>query len=286
MLAVLKKELLSYFNCLSGYVFLTFFIFISALYFSFINIFQALPDYQYVISNTTIMFLIIIPLLTMKLYSEEAKNKTDQLLFTAPVSITKITLGKYFAAVILFFFALTLTTIFPIVLSFYASLPFAQIFGTYLGYFLLGACFISVGIFISALSENQIAVSISTFAIIFLFYVLDSFALNLPTGKISSAIFILFLIILLSYLIYNRTKNFFVPLICFVIGLLSLIVAYFFDLNIFDSAIYKILSWFSLLSHFNNFGNGILNLSDIVYYVSFVILFLFLTVNTIEKRRW
>lgn len=286
MLAVLKKELLSYFNCLSGYVFLTFFIFISALYFSFINIFQALPDYQYVISNTTIMFLIIIPLLTMKLYSEEAKNKTDQLLFTAPVSITKITLGKYFAAVILFLFALILTTIFPIVLSFYASLPVAQIFGTYLGYFLLGACFISVGIFISALSENQIAVSISTFAIIFLFYVLDSFALNLPTGKISSAIFILCLIILLSYLIYNRTKIFFVPLICFVIGLLSLIVAYFFDLNIFDSAIYKILSWFSLLSHFNNFGNGILNLSDIVYYVSFIILFLFLTVNTIEKRRW
>ena len=118
MLSILKKELRSYFNCMSGYVFLAFFIFITGLYFSLINIFQGIPDYQYVISDSTIMFLIIIPLITMRLYSEEAKNKTDQLLFTSPISIAKITLGKYLASLILFLFALLLTCAFPIILSF------------------------------------------------------------------------------------------------------------------------------------------------------------------------
>lgn len=286
MFAIFKKELHSYFNCMTGYVFIAFFIFITGLYFSLINIFQGLPDYQYVISNTTIMFLVIIPLLTMKLYSQEAKNKTDQLLFTSPVSITKITLGKYFAALILFLSALILTSVFPVTLSFYGSLPVSQILGTYLGYFLLAACFISVGIFISSLSENQIAVSISTFAVIFVFYIIDSLISNLPTGKNSSAVFIFSLAIGLCYMIYTRTKNILSSIIIFITMLITFSVAYFYNLSIFDSAMYKILSWFSLLSHFNNFGSGILNLSDIIYYLSFIVFFLFITINTIEKRRW
>lgn len=286
MFAIFKKELHSYFNCMTGYVFIAFFIFITGLYFSLINIFQGLPDYQYVISNTTIMFLVIIPLLTMKLYSQEAKNKTDQLLFTSPVSITKITLGKYFAALILFLSALILTSVFPVTLSFYGSLPVSQILGTYLGYFLLAACFISVGIFISSLSENQIAVSISTFAVIFVFYIMDSLISNLPTGKNSSAVFIFSLAIGLCYMIYTRTKNILSSIIIFITMLITFSVAYFYNLSIFDSAMYKILSWFSLLSHFNNFGSGILNLSDIIYYLSFIVFFLFITINTIEKRRW
>ena len=283
---MLKKELRSYFNCMSGYVFIAFFVFIMGLYFSLINISQGLPDYQYVISDSTIMFLIIIPLITMRLYSEEAKNKTDQLIFTVPTSISKITLGKYFAALILFLFAMILTSAFPILLSFYGKIPVAQILGTYVGYFLLGACFISIGIFISALSENQIAVSISTFAIIFVFYILDSIATKLPTDKNSCAVFILCVILFLCYVFYTRLKNFIGSFIFCIVSLVAFLLTYFFAPGVFESAIYKILTWFSLLSHFNNFGSGILNLSDIVYYVSFVILFLYLTVNTIEKRRW
>ena len=286
MSAVFKKELRSYFSCMTGYVFLAFFVFITGLYFSHINIFNGSPDYNYTISGTAIMFLITIPMITMRLFSEEAKNKTDQLLFTSPVSITKITLGKYFAALTLFLISMLLTAVFPVILSTRGVLPTAQILGTYLGYFLLGSCFISIGIFVSCLSENQIAVSIATFAIIFVFYILDALAVNFPSGKTSSTIFILCVIFFLCYVLYSRVKDFLLPLVVFLIGVTGLVLAYFYNLEIFDSAIYKTLSWFSLLAHFSNFENGILNLSDIIYYISFIILFLYITINTIEKRRW
>jgi len=279
LLPILKKELKLYFASMSGYVFIAFFVFITGLYFVLINIFQGYLDYQYVISDTAIVFLIIIPLLTMRLFSEEAKNKTDQLIFTAPVSMTRIVLEKYFAALILFLIAMLISMIFPAVLSLYGKLPIAQITGTYVGYFLLGACFISVGIFISALSENQIAVAISTFGIIFLFYILDSLAYGLPTGKNSSAVFIFLIFILLAKFIYDQTRIFFVAVFLFVLLSVFLICAYIFNFSILDSAMYKILSWFSLMSRFNNFSGGILNFADIIYYISFVILFLCLTIS-------
>ena len=122
--------------------------------------------------------------------------------------------------------------------------------------------------------------------IIFVFYILDSIATKLPTDKNSCAVFILCVILFLCYVFHTRLKNFIGSSIFCAVGLIAFFLTYFFAPSVFDSAIYKILTWFSLLSHFNNFGSGILNLSDIVYYVSFVILFLYLTINTIEKRRW
>ena len=285
MLAIFKKEFYSYFYNMSGYIFLALFIFIASLFFSLLNIFQGFPDFQYVISDMTILFLIIIPILTMNLYAQEIKNKTDQLIFTVPVSITKITFGKYFAAVALFSSALVITFLLPITLSFFSSLPLAQICGTYLGYFLLGLCFISIGIFISALCENQIAAAISTFAAIFICFMLDNLVSILPTDKNSSAFFIFILIAILCEIIYVRIKNFIAALITFIILIILLITAYFFNLPLLDSAAYKISNFVSLLARFNNFSAGILNLSDIVYYLSFIAVFLFMTINTIEKRK-
>lgn len=286
MLAIFKKEFYSYFYNMSGYIFLGLFIFIASVFFSLLNIFQGFPDFQYVISDMTILFLIIIPILTMNLYAQEIKNKTDQLIFTVPVSITKITLGKYFAAVTLFSSAIVITFLLPITLSFFSSLPLAQICGTYLGYFLLGLCFISIGIFISALCENQIAAAISTFAAIFVCFMIDNLATIFPTDKNSSTLFIFILILILCGMIYTRIKNFIPTAIIFIIMTILLIAAYFFNLPIFDSAVYKISNFVSLLSHFNNFSAGILNLSDIIYYLSFISLFLFMTINTIEKRKY
>lgn len=290
MLATFKKEFCSYFYNMTGCVFLAFFIFFNGLYFYFINIINGLVEYQYVLSNSTIIFLIIIPLITMKLYAQEKKNKTDQLLFTVPVSITKITLGKYLAAMTLFLLALILTFVFPSMLLLFvkdiADFPMAKILGAYLGYFLLGSCFISVGTFISALTENQIAVSISTFGLIFIFYILDGIAARFPTSTTSSIIFILILILALCFLIYKRAKSFLLAATVFLFFVAGIISCYHFHPEVFDSAIYKIMSWFSLLSRFNNFNNGILDLSDIVYYLSFISLFLFCTINALEKDRY
>jgi ABC-2 type transport system permease protein len=222
----------------------------------------------------------------MRLFSEEAKNKSDQLIFTSPMSISQIVLGKYFAALFLFFIALLITIVFPIALSFFGNIPSAQIIGTYIGHLILAACFISVGLFISSLSENQIVVAISSFATIFLFFILDSITTTLPTNKIASSIFILALIFALSLYVFRQTKDRVMSVVCFIVFILGLILSFIFNLNILDSTMYKVLGWFSLLSRFNNFGNGVLSVSDIIYYFSFIILFLYLTINKLECRRY
>ena len=289
MRAIFKKEFFGYFHNMTGYIFLSFFIFMIGLYFSLINVFAGHLDYQYVLSNTSILFLIIIPLLTMNLFSQEKRNKTDQLLFTAPVSVLKITLGKYFAAVSLFFFAMFLTLIFPSILLIFAEnindLAFGRILSSYLGYFLLGACFIAVGLFISSLFENSIVAGIIIFGSLFCFYILEGVAEKLPKDKISCLIFVFLFICLLSVIIYKRIGDRLISTVFFLILSLILVGLYFFVPNIFDSGIYKILIWFSLLSRFNNFRNGIISLADIFYYLSFISFFLAMNVNMLESSR-
>lgn len=274
---------------MTGYMFLSFFIFMIGLYFSLINVFAGHLDYQYVLSNTAILFLLIIPLLTMNLFSQEKRNKTDQLLFTAPVSILKITLGKYFAALSLLLFGMSLTLIFPSILLIFAEnmndLAFGRILSSYLGYFLLGACFIAVGLFISSLFENAIVAAIITFGSLFCFYILESVAERLPKDKISCAIFVFVFICILSWLIYKRTENLIISIVFFSILSLVLVGLYFFTPNIFDSGIYNILIWFSLLSRFNNFSNGIISLADIFYYLSFISFCLVINTNMLENKR-
>ncbi len=285
--AVFKKEIGSYFKSMTGYVFLSFFLFMTSVLFLLINVSRGTVYYQYVISSSTMTFLIIIPMLTMKAYSQEAKDQTDQLLFTSPVSIAKITLGKYFAAVSLFSLALIITFVFPIILacSYSGSLPVAQIAGTYFGYFLLGCCFISVGIFLSTFSDNLVAVSISTFAVTFAFCMLDNFVGELPSGKNFSAAFLLAIVIYACYMIYKRAKSLVAAVVAFVMCAGGLAFGYFKDMSLFDGAMRKVLLWFSLLYRFDNFGQGVLNLSDVVYYLSFITLFLFLTINKLERRK-
>ncbi|MDR1150844.1 MAG: ABC transporter permease [Clostridiales bacterium] len=288
MLAIFKKEFKSYFINMTGYCFISFFIFITALFFSLININNGLLDYQSTLMTTVIMFLILVPILTMRLFSEESKNKTDQLLLTSPISIFKITFGKYLASISLFFLTLLATIIFPFILSFYGKIAVAHIFCTYLGYFLLGSCFISIGIFLSTLSENQIVVSISTFGSIFLFYILDSLLRYMPSDKISSLIFITVCIFVLTYFIQVRVKTSYALVFVSIILEILILIDYFFKLKVinFDSLISKSLNWFSLMSRFNNFISGILSLSDIFYYISFIVFFILLTVNSIERKRF
>ena len=289
MRAIFKKEFLGYFRNMTGYIFLSFFIFVTGLYFSMINILSGLLDYQYVLSAISMLFLIIIPLLTMNLFSQEKRNKTDQLLFTAPVSISKITLGKYFASLSLLLVGLLITFIFPAILLFFVEnindFAFGSILSSYLGYFLLGGCFIAVGLFISSLFENPIVVSIVTFGTLFLFYILEGLAEKLPKDKFSCALFVGFSILCLCWILYRRIENFLFAGIFFLVLIGILISLYFFMPDIFDSGIYKILIWFSLLSRFNNFSNGILSLADIFYYLSFIIFCLGININMIENKR-
>ncbi len=286
MTAIIKKELKSYFTNMSGYIFLFFFVLLTAVFYFMNNVLAGNGDYYITIISTTILFLIMIPMITMRLFAEEQSQKTDQLLYTSPISVSGIVLRKFFAAVILLGIALIITGLFPLMLNPYGTLPVSRILGTYLGYFLLGTCFISVGIFISVLTNSQITAAIGTFAAVFGFYVSDGFIANLPSDRISSIVFIAILTLIISYVLYDSTKNIKLALILFLLiwGICGAV--YYLGPELYDGLIVKALKFISLMSRFGSFSMGVISLSDLIYYFTFAFAFNYFTINVIEKRRW
>ena len=286
MLPIYRKEMRMYFTQMIGYIFLTFLILLTGLFFSFVNVFSSNPNYYQVLSNTTIFFLILVPTLTMRLFAEEARHKTDQLLFTSPLTVRQIVIGKFLAALTLFLIGMGVTVLFPLILSFYGTIPVAQIAGAYLGYILLGVSYIAVGLFISVLTDNQIIAAVATFAALFVLNIMDALAQIMPSTTTASLIFVALLVLAAAAVLYSSTKNALAAGIVGILGAGGVAGLYLFNNLIFDGIIVKSLKWLSVYTRFINLMNGILNVSDIVYYVSFITLFIYMTVNVIEKRRW
>ena len=235
MLAVYQRELKGYFYSPIAYIFMGFFLLITGFFFYAYNIGPAQANYNGMLSNLMFLFMLTVPILTMRSLSEERKNKTDQLLLTSPTSVTSVILGKYFAACSVFLLTLVISFVYPATLFIYGNPSIAEIATGYIGFFLLGAALISVGVFISALCENQVTSAIVT------------------------------LVVLLAMFI----------------GAASLI-----QQLISVTWINALLSWFSVYQRFTPFSQGLLSLTEVFYYLSFAAVFVFLTVRTVERRRW
>lgn len=286
MIAIFKKELRAYFTTLTGYAFLGFFVLITGYFFVSQNVAAASADYSETLLGTMIMFLILVPVLTMRLFAEEARQKTDQLLYTAPLRVTDIVLGKFFAASTLFLIGLIITMVFPFILSRYGEVNVPGIIGVTVGYFLMGVCLISVGIFISVLTDNQIVAAAGTFAALFLLLMIDNIANNAPITRIPSLIFVGAIILAVLIVLYTSTKNIAGTALIGVVCYALLAAAYFLIPSLFDSTIIRVLGWLSVLNRFQNFYIGVFGLSDVIYYITFASAFLYLTATVIEKRRW
>ncbi|MCL2703228.1 MAG: ABC transporter permease [Defluviitaleaceae bacterium] len=286
MISIYKKEMLAYFANMIGYIFLFFMLLVMGIYFYMFNVLRRDPNFQGALSNTSILFLILMPALTMRLFSEEARNKTDQLLFTSPLSIIQIVMGKFLAAVTLFFSGIVISMLFPLMISNYGTLPMSQIVGSYIGFALIGICCIAVGMFISVLTDNQIVAAIAAFASLFVMFIMDGIALSMPTSTMASLMFVAAVIAIIALIWYNSTKNIAAAIIIAVLGISAAAGLYVINNLIYDGIIVRALRWFSIYARFTSLALGIFNLSDVIYYLSFSALFIYLTVNIIEKRRW
>jgi|LSQX01.2.fsa_nt_gb ABC-2 type transport system permease protein len=173
MISIFKREIKAYFYSPVGYTFVGFFLLLSGYFFTAINLNQAWADLKPLFSNISFIFIFLVPILTMRLMSEERKNKTDQLLLTSPVSLTSIVIGKYLSAVFVFLVALLITIVYPVILYIYGSPSFGEILGSYIGFFLMGSAFISLGLFVSSLTENQIISAVASFGVLIMLWVID-----------------------------------------------------------------------------------------------------------------
>jgi len=186
MLAIFKRELKAYFVSPVGYVVLAVFLVFSGFYFSYMFS-NGYPDVTFVFSQMFAITLFIVPILTMRLMSEDRRQKVDQVLLTSPVKLSSIILGKFFAALAVFALGFANTLIFQIILSFYVSLNWLIFIGNVVGMLLLGGSLIAIGLFISALTESQMVAAVGTFAISMFILMMDSLASTINISAITKA---------------------------------------------------------------------------------------------------
>ncbi len=287
MLAIYKKELKTYFTSMMGYLFVAFCIAITGLYFCAYNLYNSYPNIYYSLAQVLFIFVVLMPLLTMRIISEEQRNKTDQLLYTAPVSVGSIVMGKYLAMLTVFLIPVAVICFFPLILAEYGTVHMMSSYLAILAYFLVGASFIAVGMFISSVTESQIIAAVISFAVLLLSYFMDALASLISATPITSLIGLIILLAVLCMVYYFLTRNVMASGIAFGAGLVIMLVIYFIDNTLFEGVMITVLTSFNLTSSANNLMRmGILDLTEIVYYVTVIAFFIFITVQSIQKKRW
>ncbi|MDR0943376.1 MAG: ABC transporter permease [Ruminococcus sp.] len=234
MNAIYRREVKSYFTSPLAYVFIAILYFYSARYFVDYNMYLGVADVTAAYSGAFFILLFIIPLLTMRLFTEEKRQKTDQCLLTAPVNLFSIVGGKFFAACTMLLIGMAVFIVYALIMFGLAgSLDWAIMIGNFVGYFLLGASFIAIGEFISAMTENQVVAAILAFIINYALYQLDTFAATISNETISN-----------------------------------------------------IVTQLSFYTRYSEFFAGILSIPTVLFFISVVFIFNFLTVRALERRRW
>ena len=286
MFAVLKHELRSSFNSLTIYLFcaaLLCFVGVGAMIY---NIQSSVANFEYVLNFVSIGLVVIIPVLTMRCFAEERKQKTDQLLYSLPLNTWQIVGGKYLSLVIMFLLPIAIICVYPYVFSKFGEVYLPGAYGAIFAFFVMGAALIAIGMFISSLTDNQgFAAGISIVLFLFNYYSV-SLAEQVSTTSLSSAIVLCIIALLIALVVKNLTKNNLLALGVGV-GLLAVILgAYFIIPDSFESLLPNIMSKLSLFDRFTSFVNGVFDMTAIVFYGSVIALGLFLTVQSLEKRRY
>ena len=286
MLAVYKKELRSYLTSMVGYVFIAFILLILGIYFTAYNLQYGSPDFGVTLSSVTFLFLIITPVLTMRILAEEKKNRTDQLLLTAPIAVWKVVLGKYLSMITIYLIPVAVSNLYPLIMGKYGTVSYPMAYTAVLGFFFLGCAQIAVGLFLSSVTESQIIAAVLTFGVLFCSFVMDGIAGFFSDTALTSMLTVLILVILLAMVIYQKTNDVILSSIVGIGMSAVVVILYFIKSSLFSGLIQKVLDLFAIVNHFDNFVGGILDVTGVVYIFSIICIFVFLTIQCIEKRRW
>ena len=240
MRAIWKREMQNYYLTPIGYVFMGIFLLVGGVMFFLGNVMSMTPSAATLLGNLNYIFMLTVPILTMRLFSEEKRTKTDQLLMTSPRSVWDMVMGKFLAAACVVLITTCCTLLYIALLSTHTDRMYpAAIACNYLGFLLLSLCYVALGLLMSAVTESQVSAAVLTLGVNILLEILES--------------------------VFSSDS---------------------FTLPGFLSFIRPVLSWFSLYSRYNQFAAGRLSYANILYYLSFAGLMLFLTVRVIDRRRW
>ncbi|MBA4701553.1 MAG: ABC-2 transporter permease [Ruminococcus sp.] len=287
MLAIYKRELKSYFQSMIGCVFVAFLVAFTGIYFMAYNLNAGYPYFSYTLSGSLLVFIVGIPLLTMRSFSEERKNKTDQLLLTAPVGLPQVVLGKYLAMVSVLAAPNIIFCLFPLIIKL-QGISYLKVDYISIGvFFLLGCVYIAIGMFLSSLTESQIIAFITAFGVLLVLYLWDGILSFLPSSASSGVVGIIILLTIAVAYIQQMTGNWLISGGIELIGIAACVITYVMKSSLFENILTKILGKLALANVFMDItSNSIVDVSGIILYLSIIAVFIFLTVQTIQRRRW
>lgn len=286
MTAVFKHELRNYFHSLTAYVFggfLLAFVGIGAMLY---NIQAAVSNFEFVLSFGCLVFVVIVPILTMRVIAEERKQRTDQLLYALPITTTQVIIGKYLALLVVYLIPMCLICVYPLIFSRYGDVYLLTSYGSILAFFIMGAALLALGVFISSLTDNQGFAAGIGIAVILLNYYSVRLSEYVSSTALGSAAALCVFILILGAVIRHLTKNDrFAYIICFLL-IAGVAVTYYADAAKFEGLLPGIMAKLSLFERFYGFVNGIFDMASILYYITVAVFFLFLSVQSLEKRRY
>lgn len=286
MRAVLRHELRSAFNNLTIYLFcaaLLCFVGVGAMIY---NIQASVANFEYVLSFVAIGLVVIIPVLTMRSFAEERKQKTDQLLYALPLKTWQIVGGKYLSLVAMFLLPVAIISVYPYIFSRYGEVYLPAAYGSLFAFFMMGAALIAVGMFISSLTDNQGFAAGIAIALFLFNYFSVSLAEQVSSTSYGSAFALCVTAILIGLIVRVLTKSNAIALGTGG-GLAALTLVLFAVMpDQFEGLLPKIMKSLSLFERFSTFVSGVFDLTALVFYASVIVLGLFLTVQSLEKRRY
>lgn len=286
MIAVFKHELKNYFHSLTAYLFCAFLLVFVGIGAMLYNIQSAVANFEYVLAFVCIGMVVIVPVLTMRVLSEEKKQKTDQLLYALPLKGAQIILGKYFALLITFMIPMCIISLYPLIFAQYGEVYLLTSYGSLLAFFIMGAALLAIGTFCSSLTENQgFAAGISISALLFNYYSvsLAEYVSATAFGSLAAlCVGVLLLVLLVKHITRNENLAYGIG----IAGVLGLAVTYIADSSRYEGLLAKLMSRLSLFERFYTFVNGVFDVTSIVFYLTVIVFFLFLSVQSLEKRRY
>ena len=286
MTAIYRRELGSYFHGMTAYVFIAFLLVFSGIYTMIYNLNAGYPNFEYVLQAMCIIFLIAIPVLTMRVVAEERRQKTDQLLYALPLGMTRVVLGKYLAMLTVVAIPCAIMGLYPLLLSTFGSVFLPTAYGTLVGFFLLSATLAAIGLFISSLTENQAVAAGLCFGVMLLLFFMADLSDLVPDSTGASLAALLVTVLAAAGLVRLFTRSTPAALVVAIAGEAGLFVAYLTASDAFAGLFGKLADGLSVFERFYVFANGVFDLTAVLYFLSVIAVALFLAVQSMEKRRW
>ena len=286
MIAVFRKELRSFYTNMTGIIFAAFLLLVSGIFTVAVNLRSGYPNFEYMLSSTYFIYMIIVPILTMRSFSDERHRKTDQLLYSLPLKIRDVVAGKYLAMVTVLAAPTLLLALIPPILSIYGTVNFAAAYGTLFAFFLIGCALIAIGMFFSSLTESQIIAAVLSFSALLVCYLAKGISGLIPSTPIASFIALSVLAAVAAIAAYMLTKNTTVGGSVYIVLQLLLALLYFIKSSIFENLFPTVIASLGVFDRLDSFVGGIFDLSAVVYYLTVICLFCYLTAKTMQQRRW